>query len=133
MIMPLSASNCSREEFNMVEGISENESVRQNLEVWLRESLRLDETGCWAPKGHADWGPGKTLSRLRMMLSLSQSQKSWRSGICQSQLSKLETGRDPHWSTLMRLAAAMECDVMLRLKPRRPLAEMRLENIKGFY
>ena len=117
----------------MIEDISESDSVRERLEAGLRESVRLDETGCWAPQGHANWAPGKVLSELRITLRLSQSQISWRSGIGQGHLSKLETGRDPLWSTLTRLATAMECDVLLRLKPRRPLDEMRLENIKGFY
>jgi DNA-binding XRE family transcriptional regulator len=117
----------------MVEDISERDSFTESFDARLRESLRLDESGCWAPKGHADWGPGKSLSRLRMMLNLSQSKIAWRSGIMQAQISQLEAGRDPRWSTLMRLAAAMECDAVFRLRPRRSLNEMRLENIKGFY
>lgn len=88
-----------------------------------REHLRVDEDGCWAPPGRDGWGLGETLRRRRELLGLSQGEVSWRSGVDQSDVSRVESGGGVRWLTLLRLAEALECEAVFRLRPKTPLGD----------
>lgn len=94
--------------------------IRLQLEASERDWKRVDETGCWAPPGWKEWSIHEQLWARRRFAGMSQRAVSAASGIAQSQISRFEAGGDPHWSTLDRLAFALDCELVLRLRPRDP-------------
>jgi len=113
------------------------EDISDEVKAWMermqrheREVVRLDEAGYWAPEGFASWKPGESIRMLRWTARIPQSELAWRSGIQQGDISRIEHGRDSLHSTLARLIQAMECELVLRIRPKRPLADMRRENTR---
>lgn len=101
----------------------ESESVRafrERQEAFEREWKRVDETGCWAPPEWESWTPRELLLARRRFAGLSQSAAARLAGLAQSEVSRVEAGRDARWSTFDRLAHALDCDLVVRLKPRDP-------------
>jgi DNA-binding Xre family transcriptional regulator len=95
-------------------------AVVERWEAQNRALAKVDESGCWAPPGWVDWTLHETLIRRRRFAGLSQREVSRRSGVDQAEVSRVERGRDPRWSTLDRLAFALDCELVLRLKPNDP-------------
>lgn len=101
----------------------ESEFVREFIErqqAFDRTWKKVDETGCWAPPEWESWTPQETLLSRRRFAGLSQQEAGRRAGLAQSEVSRFEAGRDARWSTLDRLAHALDCDLVIRLKPRDP-------------
>ena len=95
---------------------------------WAEEDAAywsLDASGCWAPPGSEAWTPAATLRQLRTECLLSQRDVAAISGLSQCDVSRIERGGNATWRSLARYAAVLECDLVLRLKPRRPFAEIR--------
>jgi DNA-binding Xre family transcriptional regulator len=94
--------------------------LRLRWEAQDRELRRVDETGCWAPPGWEELTLQQLFNWRRRFAGMSQRDMTRLSGVAQSQVSRFEGGGDPHWSTLDRLAHALDCELVVRLKPRDP-------------
>jgi hypothetical protein len=94
--------------------------LRRRLEAHREEMRRVDEQGCWTPPHWPAWSPGETLRRRRALARLSQRELSALCGIDQGDISRVESGCDALWSTWDRLAHALGCGLVLRLKPLDP-------------
>jgi hypothetical protein len=95
-------------------------TFRERQEAFDRAWKRVDETGCWAPPEWESFAPFELLRSRRRFAGLSQEEAGRRAGIAQSEVSRVEAGRDASWSTYDRLAHALDCDLVIRLKPRHP-------------
>lgn len=96
------------------------DSFQKRMESWDQELMRVDEAGLWAPPNWERGGAGRILRRRRIFEGLAQSELAGRSGVDQSDISRVERGLDCRWSTLARLAGALECELVVRLRPRDP-------------
>ncbi len=113
----------------MEETISDElKAWKQREESFERGLVQLDAAGCWAPDGHEKWTIAETIKHLRWTIKIPQSELSWRSEIDQGDVSRIEGGRDALLSTFVRLVEAMECELVVRIRPKRPMADMRKEN-----
>lgn len=92
----------------------------QRLDAWDREFMRIDESGLWSPPDWERSGAGRILRRRRIFEGLSQRDLAACSGVGQSDISRVERGLDCRWSTLGRLAGALVCELVIRLRPRHP-------------
>lgn len=95
-------------------------AFRERQEEFDRTWRKVDETGCWAPPDWESWTPHEMILSRRRFAGLTQEAAGRLSGLSQSEVSRVEAGRDARWSTLDRLAHALDCDLVVRLKPRDP-------------
>ena len=91
-----------------------NPAARTSVRV-RRVLDRLDRTAVEAESFRI----GSLIARRRTALGVSQRALAGQCGTTQSAIARLETGgTPPRLSTLLRLAEALECDLLVDLKPR---------------
>ena len=95
-------------------------SFRERMKAIDRERMAVDASGLWAPPGWDRWPAGQMLRARRRFSGLDQRELARRAGLDQSDVSRIERGLDSRSSTLGRLARALECDLVLRLRPADP-------------
>jgi hypothetical protein len=88
------------------------------------EAWQKIEYGLWSPPDSIAWHPVETLRRFRLTVRLSQSDVAARCGLTQSGVARALESRDPRWSTVLRIADALECGAVMRLQPRRPIEKI---------
>jgi len=71
---------------------------------------------------------GAAIRHVRRVLHLTQVEVAQGAGIAQSHLARIERGMEPRWDTLMRVFAAMECELILVPKARMPFSQMQSRN-----
>lgn len=112
----------------MTEQMDAGQRLAKALEEIELEFTETDAEGCWRPPSYAKVdGVGGLLSALRRVLRLPQSDLAERSGLGQGDVSRIESGGDARLSTLVRLFAALEFELVIRARPLRPMREMRGE------
>ncbi len=92
-------------------------AVVSRWEAEDRELARVDESGCWSPPGWQQWFMHDLFIRRRRFAGLSQREVAERCGLDQAEVSRFERGRGARWSTLDRLAFALDCEAVVRLRP----------------
>ncbi|MBI4374938.1 MAG: helix-turn-helix domain-containing protein [Elusimicrobia bacterium] len=82
------------------------------VEDYQKICLLFESGGRWT-QDEAARKPGRLIARLRRGLQLSQLQLARKSGVAQSLVSRIESGRDVRLSTLQRLLEALGCGLVL--------------------
>jgi hypothetical protein len=98
----------------------EDRSFAERMAEWDRELMRTDAAGCWTPPGWESLTAGSLLRGRRRFEGLSQRELAALSGVDQGDICRLERGSDWRWSILQRLAESLDCELVLRLRPRDP-------------
>jgi transcriptional regulator with XRE-family HTH domain len=77
------------------------------------------------PKEGEKFLPYEWIKILRIYLQMTQSELAYRAKMTQARVALIEAGRvDPQWSTLQRLFDAMDCDLSVVPRPRKPVEEV---------
>ena len=92
----------------------ERDTARDSALERLRERLAAAEDGKWFFAAIAD-----QVAERRGARGLSQRELARLTGTTQSAIARLERGgRPPRIDTLLRIAGALECDLVVELRPR---------------
>src|SRR4051812_14816220 len=113
-------TNGLREELgSLKDGLSlDFAAMAARLERLKRDGGRVDQDGLWCPPDWQSWDAGQLLWARRRLSELSQDVVARRAGLRQGTVSVIEAGKDARLSSVMKIAGALDCELVLRLRPR---------------
>lgn len=95
----------------------ETASFRDRLAAIERDRMKTDAEGHWDPPGWQGWTAGQLFRARRRFAGLTQRELARRAGTGQSDVCRVERGLETTLGTLRRLATALDCGLVLRLRP----------------